>query len=59
MNGFYVVPIWIKDEGAVVLGGVLGPQAWRSVICTSRRERGGVEGVDLLAPIRGERDVYR
>ena len=58
MNGFYVVPVWIKDEGAVVLGGVLGPQARRSVIRPPSRERGGVEGIHLLAPIRGERDVY-
>ena len=57
MNGFYVVPIWIKDEGAVVLGGVLGPQARRSVIRPPGRERGGVERIHLLAPIRGERDV--
>ena len=59
MNGFYVVPVWIKDERAVVLGGVFGPHARRSVVCAARGQGRGVEGIDLLTAIGGEGHVHR
>jgi hypothetical protein len=59
MNGFYVVPVWIKDERPVVLGGVFGPQPRRSVVSTPGGQSRGVEGIYLLAAIGGERHVHR
>ncbi len=57
MNGFYVVPIRIKDECAVVLGGVFGSQPRRSVVCPAGGKGRGVEGIDLLATVGGEGHV--
>lgn len=54
-----VVPVRIEHERAVVAVRILGPRAWRSVVSPSSFERGRVESIDLLAPVRHKSDVNR
>jgi hypothetical protein len=49
--------VQVDDEGAVVVGMVLRPQARAPVVGGARRQRGGMEGLDLGAGLGGEGEV--
>jgi hypothetical protein len=57
MHGLNVVPVRIECVGSVIVGVVLRPEAWRSVIASASSEGGGVKGIDDGAAWGSEGDV--
>src|SRR5262245_66159677 len=57
-DGFDIVPIRVIHEGGVVARPVV-PIAGLAIVLRARGERGLVEGFDLTAVLRFERDVRR
>ena len=57
VDGLNVVAVGIEHERAVIALRALRPRAWRSVVPSPGGQRRGIEGVDLLTPIGGKRDV--
>ena len=54
-----VVAVGIEHERSVVALGVLRTWSRRSVVPSPGGQRRGMEGVDLLAPIGGKRNMHR
>ena len=52
-----VVSVGVEDEGAVIVGVIVGPEAGRAVVPSSRGERGAVKRLDLGARFCGEGDM--
>jgi len=55
--GFYVVPIWIKDKGPVVVRMVMGSKAWLAVASSPCCNCFGIKRVDFFPGIDPERYV--
>src|SRR3569623_2859869 len=56
-----VVPVWIVDEGGVVVLAVFGPKARLAVVLAAGLDRGSIEGIDVgaLVATESEMDVAR
>src|SRR6478672_1192211 len=54
---FDIVAVGIEDEGAVIIGMIMRPEARRAMVAAARFDRRRVEGVDQGAGLDGERDV--
>lgn len=52
-----VVAVGVEDEGAVVVGVIVGAQAGSPVLGAAGGERGGVEGIDFVGRAGGEGEV--
>jgi hypothetical protein len=59
MDRFDVVSVGVEHERPVVTVGILGPQTRRSVVAPPGLERGCVEGIDLLTPVRRKSNMDR
>jgi hypothetical protein len=55
-NGLDVVAVWVENVAAVVVG-VVPAQPGRAVVRPARRDRCGMEGVDLRTRLGAEGDV--
>ena len=56
-DGFDVVAVGADDERGVVVGVILRAQTRRAIVLAASRKCREMEGVDLLATLRRERQV--
>src|SRR5262245_48706012 len=56
-DGLNIVAIEIEYEGAVVVGVIMRPEAWRPVVLAAGGESGAIEGIDGRAGRRQEGDM--
>src|SRR5215468_2527258 len=56
-DGLDPITVGVDDEGGVVMGVILGPEARLSVVTTAGGERRRVEGIDGAPEGRAEADV--
>src|SRR5512136_1295078 len=49
-----IVAVSIEHEGAVIIGVIFGPKAWRPIVGAARLKRGMIEGIDRGPALSGE-----